>query len=79
MKRYEYRFVEVPATWRRRGPMAGAPKAGSTFEACKEAIRREAADGWRFRQMVTPFREGSGVGHLLCYQLIFERELPEQP
>lgn len=69
MKTYEYKFVEVP----RAGGLR--VKAGDTFEACKQVIAAEAAQGWRLKQVVTPFDEKSGVYAAMCYQVIFEREV----
>jgi len=51
-------------------------KPGDTFEACKEIIQTKAAEGWRLKQVVTPFNEKMGVGGALGYQLIFERPAP---
>jgi hypothetical protein len=68
MKKYEYKFVEVP----RLGGLK--VKTGDTFEECKNVILSEAEQGWRFKQVVTPFDEKSGVYSAKCYQIIFERE-----
>lgn len=70
MMHYEYKFVEVP---RARGAKA---QTGDTFEACKQIITEEAANGWRLQQIVTPFNEKTGVYSAVCYQIIFERECP---
>ena len=75
MKRYEYKFVKVPVNWETKGISFHAPKNGSTFEACKEVIQNEAEAGWRFKQIIIPFNEGSMTGHAQCYQVIFEREI----
>ena len=49
-------------------------KLGDSFEDCKEAIRREAQEGWHLVQVVTPVNEKMGVGGAFCYQVILERE-----
>lgn len=69
MKKYEYKFVEIP----RIGGLKA--KSGDTFEECKKTIIFEAEQGWRFKQIVTPFDEKSGVFASKCYQIVFEREL----
>ena len=68
MKKYEYKFVEVQ---RKNGLKV---KCGETFEECKQAIEAEAEQGWRLKQVVTPFNEKTGVFTSNCYQIIFERE-----
>ncbi|MCM1149158.1 MAG: DUF4177 domain-containing protein [Butyricicoccus sp.] len=65
MKSYEYKFVEVKRQ---------AGLTGITFEECKKVIVSEAEQGWRFKQIVVPINEKSGVNIPLCYQIIFERE-----
>ena len=75
MKQYEYKFIQVPVAWNTQGIISRPPKAGSTFDACKDVIENEAANGWRFKQIVIPFCEGRGVGSAQCYQVIFEREI----
>lgn len=69
MKKYEYKFIEVPVK------SGFKVKAGDTFEACKELIVSEAEHGWRLKQVVTPFNEKMGVYGTLGYEIIFEREL----
>ncbi|MBQ7920367.1 MAG: DUF4177 domain-containing protein [Lachnospiraceae bacterium] len=69
MKKYEYKFVEIP---RRAGMKV---KTGETFEECKKVIIAEAEQGWRLKQVVTPFDEKTGVFVSYCYQIIFEREV----
>lgn len=69
MKKYEYKFVEIQ---RRNGLKV---KIGETFEECKQAILEEAEQGWRLKQVVTPFNEKAGVYAPYCYQIIFEREI----
>ena len=69
MKKYEYKFVEVP---RIKGFKV---KTGDTFEECKKVILLEAKNGWRLKQIVTPFNERTGIFTSNCYQIIFEREL----
>ena len=68
MKRYEYKFVKVPA---KRGLKIAC---GETFEDCKEAILSEAEQGWRLKQGVAPFNEKTGVYGATEYQIIFEKE-----
>lgn len=51
MKKYEYKFIEVPA----KGGLKA--KAGETFEECKQIIAVEAENGWRLKQVVAPFNE----------------------
>ena len=48
MKQYEYKFIQVPVAWNTQGIISRPPKAGSTFDACKDVIEKEAANGWRF-------------------------------
>jgi len=69
MKKYEYKFVEV---LRKNGFKV---KPGETFEACKQVIMEEAEQGWRLKQIVTPFNEKAGVYAPYSYQIILEREL----
>ena len=69
MKRYEYTFVEVSA---KNGLKA---KPGETFEECKTVIASEAENGWRLKQVVTPFHEKMGVYSATGYQIIFEKEI----
>lgn len=69
MKKYEYKFVEIN---KRVGVKA---KRGDTFEECKEVIMAEAEQGWRLKQVVTPFDEKTGLFVPCCYQIIFEREV----
>ena len=69
MKKYEYKFVEIP---RRAGMKV---KTGETFEECKKVIIAEAEQGWRLKQVVTPFDEKTCVFVSYCYQIIFEREV----
>lgn len=69
MKKYAYKFVEVS----RKSGMKD--KIGDTFEECKQVILAEAEQGWRLKQIVTPFNEKTGLSVLLCYQIIFEREI----
>ena len=69
MKKYEYKFVEVP---KKTGLKV---KRGETFEECKQAILAEAEQGWRLKQVVTPFNEKTEVFTAYCYQIIFEREV----
>ena len=68
MKKYEYKFVEVPKKtgWK--------VKAGETFEECKQVILTEVEQGWRLKQVITPFVENSCAYVTNCYQIIFERE-----
>lgn len=69
MRKYEYKFVEVPR-------MGGLKvKKGDTFDECKRIILSESEQGWRLKQIVTPFNEKSGVYQANCYQIIFEREV----
>ena len=69
MKKYEYKFVEVQ---RKTGLKV---KSGDTFEECKNIILSEVGQGWRLKQIVTPFVEKVGVVHSNCYQIVFEKEL----
>lgn len=69
MKEYEYKFVEVP---KKTGLKV---KTGETFEECKQVILTEAAQGWRLKQVVTPFVEKAGGFVPYSYQVIFEREV----
>lgn len=69
MKKYEYKFVEVS---RKAGMKV---TTGETFEECKQVIIAEAEQGWRLKQVVTPFNEKTGLSVSYCYQIIFEREI----
>lgn len=69
MKKYEYKFVEVA----RIGGLK--VKTGDSFEECKKVILSEAEQGWRLKQVVTPFDEKTAVFTSKCYQIIFEREI----
>ncbi len=69
MKKYEYKFIEVPA---KRGLKT---KAGETFEECKKIIISESENGWRLKQVVTPFNEKTGTFSAMGYQIIFEKEV----
>ena len=55
MKKYEYKFVEIQ---RETGLKV---KTGDTFEKCKQVISKEAEQGWKLVQVVTPFNEKAGV------------------
>lgn len=68
MKKYEYKFVEVSEKSNFK------TKLGDTFEKCKEVILTEAENGWRLKQVVTPFNEKMGVYGAIGYQIIFEKE-----
>ena len=69
MKKYKYKFVEIQ---RKTGLKV---KCGEAFEECKQTIAAEAEQGWRLKQVVTPFNEKAGVYAPYCYQIIFEREV----
>lgn len=69
MKRFEYKFVEVAAKNR------GRAKASEAFDECKGIIVSEAENGWRLKQVVTPFNEKMGVYGAVGYEIIFEREI----
>lgn len=74
MKKYEYKFVKVSGSpGVKKGIFCVAAK-GAAFEACKEVILSQAADGWRLKQVVVPFNGKTGVYGARCYQVIFERE-----
>lgn len=64
---YEYKFVEVP--------MKNGFKVnpGDSFEECKKIILQEAENGWRLKQVVTPFNEKVGVYGVMGYVIIFEK------
>ena len=40
MKQYEYKFIQVPVAWNTQGIISRPPKAGSTFDACKDVIEK---------------------------------------
>lgn len=61
MLTYEYKFVEVPL--REKGFSA---KVGEGFDRCKEIIAKEAANGWRLKQIVIPANEKTGVAVPYC-------------
>ena len=63
MKKFEYKFVEIP---RNNGLKV---KTGETFEACKQVIMEEAEQGWRLKQIVTPFNEKAGCTPLIAIRL----------
>ena len=68
--KWEYKFVEVPVK-------IGAgfrATSGETFEECKRISASEAENGWRFKQIVTPFSEKVHVYGVMGYQIIFEKE-----
>ena len=69
MKKYDYKFVEIPRNVGMKG------KVGDAFEECKKVILEEAESGWRLKQVVTPFNEKTGLFVSHCYQIIFERKL----
>lgn len=69
MKKYEYKFVEIQ---RETGLKV---KTGDTFEKCKQVISKEAEQGWKLVQVVTPSNEKAGAYAPYCYQIIFEREV----
>lgn len=75
MKKYEYKFVKVPVIYEKKRFYLKSPQTGSAFEACKEVIRTNAAQGWRLKQVAVPFNEKLGVYGARCYQVIFEREI----
>lgn len=68
MKRYEYKFVKVPAK------SGFKVKSGDTFNECKDIINAEAEKGWQLKQVVVPFSEKTGVYGTSCYEIIFEKE-----
>lgn len=68
MKKYEYKFVNVP---KKSGFKV---KSGDTFDECKNIILEEAEKGWRLKQVVMPLDEKAGVYRTTCYEIIFERE-----
>lgn len=69
MKKYEYKFVNVPSK------VGFKVKSGDTFEECKDIINSEACNGWRLKQIVVPFNERTGVYGAGCYEIIFEKEI----
>lgn len=77
MKKYEYKFVKVPASYTKIRFFYKSPPIGSAYEACKGIITAEAAKGWRLKQVVVPFNETCGVYMARCYQVIFEREIED--
>ena len=50
MKKYEYKFVEVPKK-------SGIKGHGNTFTECQNIIMEEAQNGWRLKQVVVTFNE----------------------
>lgn len=66
---YEYKFVEVPV----KKTIKATP--GEGFEACKSIITEEAKNGWRLKQVVTPFDEKMGVYMAIGYQIVFEKHI----
>lgn len=77
MKKYEYKFIKVPAAHTKKRYYYKSPPIGSAYEACKDVITTEAANGWRLKQVVVPFNEKTGVYMTRCYQVIFEREIED--
>lgn len=69
MKKYEYKFIKVSSKSDLK------TKAGDAFEECKNVILAESENGWRLKQIVTPFNEKMGAYSALGYQIIFEREI----
>lgn len=68
MKKYEYKFVKVPAK------SGFQVKSGDTFNECKDIINAEAEKGWRLKQVVVPFNEKASAYYASCYEIIFEKE-----
>lgn len=60
---FEYQFIRID--FKR---LSGNPK-----EDYRDVITQQAADGWRFIQLVAPDFVTSGVGVGSYYELIFER------
>lgn len=73
MKKYEYKFIEIPLVPEKkdksRDLQTGQPPV--PFDACKEIIVSQAANGWRLKQILEPKMSVYGAN---CYQIIFERE-----
>ena len=69
MKKYEYKFVEVPREFGLK------VKRGDAFEKCKQIIVEEAEQGWQLKQVIAPFNEQAGSYEVFGYQIIFEREV----
>lgn len=70
MEKYEYKFIEIQI------PKWGRGKDKKTgYERCKAAIKSEAKDGWRLKQVLTPFNERAGVYMPKNYTIIFERKI----
>lgn len=67
--KYTYKFVGVPSQTGRR------VRPGDTFEECKKIIVQEAEQGWRLKQVITPYNEKLGVYCAAGYQIIFEKEM----
>lgn len=67
MAPYEYKFVEVPRSTRFTKQ--------NDFERCKDIITSEINNGWRLKQVITPYQEKSGVFFPKGYEIIFEKEI----
>lgn len=67
MELYEYKFVEVSKKLMKK------EEAG--FKCCENVIKNEAKDGWRLKQVVTPFNHKAGVYVPENYTIIFERKM----
>lgn len=68
---YEYKFIEVPLERTLKS------KRGDTFNKCKEIIIEEGKKGWKFKQVVIPANEKTGVDSPYCYQIIFQKKLEQ--
>lgn len=69
MAQYEYKFVEIP-----RSSTSGKQ---DDFEKCKDVIVTETKNGWRFKQVVVPYRERFGAYFAKGYEIIFEKEISD--
>lgn len=68
MGKFDYKFVEVP--------LDGNLKTGNveTFERCKEIIMKEAAEGWRLVQIISPGSDKKPLCGNCSYEIVLERE-----
>ncbi len=69
MIQYEYKFVEIPRTW------IFSFSKRNDYENCKNVIFSETKKGWRFKQVVVPYRES--IFDPKGYEIIFEKEISE--
>ena len=71
MKKYEYKFVEVPMVMKKKALIMLGDKRLS-LEACKEVINENAIEGWQLKQLLEPKNLDLDSEF---YEVILEREI----